>query len=65
MIALSTISVMNNIGLKATESDIMSDIGLNFLPISDIQQSETEKEKKSGQSTALAPDRETYRLIPL
>ncbi len=48
MIALSTISVMNNIGLKGTESDIMSDIGLNFLPISDIQQSETEKKKKSG-----------------
>ncbi len=34
--ALSLISVISDIGLKSAESDIISDIGINFCMISDI-----------------------------
>jgi hypothetical protein len=32
-----SVSVINDIGLKRAESDIMSDIGSNFLSISDLR----------------------------
>ncbi len=35
--ALSPISVNSDIGLKRAESDIISDIGINFFPIWNIR----------------------------